>query len=452
MVRPAVSEWESVFGFTDDPTPGDADMLGRLARSYRSVANDAGDALPLVSQLENQQVGEGKSMEKLRDKLGDLAKQVRKLHSSYDQAAGALDTYVTSLRDMQTKADNALSNGREAKERLDSATSVVSALADTISHLDSTVIPPDDDATRRSTRRALDEAESNHSSARHNVDDAQADLDAARALAEDARSVREEDAATAARALDEARDEAVAGKSIWEKIRDKLSLAFGIIGGVLGVLAMLIPGLQGLGLALTIGSFAFSAAAFGINIAKSAETGEWDPLDIVLSVIGLAGGVAPIVKGVKGMVNAIKVGGAGAIGSGIKGLGAEIKLIPEALTKTLPHNTSIVFNDVKRGFGGIINATKGLGSKIDSVIAGVRNPGQSVVTSVAKTIAALRNFKPANLRLPTVSGLLGASVPWSRPEVGGFFLGVAGLIYGGAAYAKHSIPPSHDPSYLDGTT
>jgi hypothetical protein len=51
MVRPAVSEWEAVFGFTDDPTPGDTEMLGRLARSYRSVADDAGDALPTVSAL-----------------------------------------------------------------------------------------------------------------------------------------------------------------------------------------------------------------------------------------------------------------------------------------------------------------------------------------------------------------------------------------------------------------
>ncbi|MFE3886676.1 hypothetical protein ACFXPQ_27855 [Streptomyces lydicus] len=73
MARPAVSGWESVFGFPDDPTPGDAEVLGELARSYRSVADNAGDALPLVSGLENQQVGEGKSMDKLRDKLGDLA-------------------------------------------------------------------------------------------------------------------------------------------------------------------------------------------------------------------------------------------------------------------------------------------------------------------------------------------------------------------------------------------
>ena len=39
MARPAVSEWEYVFGFSDDPTPGDAEVLGQLARSYCPARN-----------------------------------------------------------------------------------------------------------------------------------------------------------------------------------------------------------------------------------------------------------------------------------------------------------------------------------------------------------------------------------------------------------------------------
>ncbi|MYX07807.1 hypothetical protein GTW98_13500 [Streptomyces sp. SID8375] len=306
MARPAVSEWESVFGFSDDPTPGDAEVLGQLARSYRSVADNAGDALPLVSGLENQQVGEGKTMEKLRDKLGDLAEQVRKLHSSYDQAAGALDTYVHSLRDQQRNADNALEQGREAKERLESATKVVRAAGADIGRLDGVTHPPDDHEARASTRRALDEAHSKQSTAQTHADDAQADLDAARLLAEDARQVREEDASTAAQKLDDARDESVAGYSLWDKIKKALSTAFGIISAVLGVLALLVPGLQGIGLALTIGSVVAGAASLGINLAISAESGEWNPLDIVLGVVGLVGGGAALLKGVGGIGSALK--------------------------------------------------------------------------------------------------------------------------------------------------
>ncbi|MGA5566105.1 DUF6531 domain-containing protein [Streptomyces platensis] len=308
MARPAVSEWESVFGFDDDPTPGDAEILGDLARSYRSVADNAGDALPLVSGLENQQVGEGKSMEKLRDKLGDLAEQVRKLHSSYDQAAGALDTYVHSLRDQQRNADHALEKGREAKERLASATEAVRAAGADIGRLDAATHPPDDIDARASTRRALDEAHSKQSTAQTHADDAQADLDAARLLAEDARQVREEDASTAAQKLDDARDESVAGYSLWDKIKKALSTAFGIISAVLGVLAMLVPGLQGLGIALTIGSIVAGAASLGINMSIMAETGEWNVLEVVLGVVGLVGGGAAALKGLGGIGSVLKGG------------------------------------------------------------------------------------------------------------------------------------------------
>ncbi|MEU6326334.1 DUF6531 domain-containing protein [Streptomyces sp. NPDC047049] len=301
-----MSDWEDVFGFSDDPTPGDADMLGDLARQYRSVADNAGDALPLVSGLENNQVGEGKTMDKLRDKLGDLANQVRKLHSSYDQAAGALDTYVHSLRDQQRNADNALEKGREAKDRLESATDVVRAAGADISHLDGQKHPPDDKEARASTRRALDEAHSKQSGAQAQADDAQADLDAARMLAEDARQVREEDAATAAQKLDDARDESVAGYSLWDKIKKAFSKALAIISAVLGVLAMLIPGLQGLGIALTIGAFVAGAASLGINMSIMAETGDWDITEIVLDVVGLVAGGGALLKGVKGIGSALK--------------------------------------------------------------------------------------------------------------------------------------------------
>ncbi|MEU1800649.1 DUF6531 domain-containing protein [Streptomyces sp. NPDC019937] len=303
-----MSDWEDVFGFSDDPTPGDADMLGDLARQYRSVADNAGDALPLVSALENNQVGEGKTMDKLRDKLGDLANQVRKLHSSYDQAAGALDTYVNSLRDQQRNADNALEKGREAKDRLESATDVVKAVTADISHLDGQKHPPDDKEARASTRRALDEAHSKQSGAQAQADDAQADLDAARMLAEDARQVREEDAAVAAQKLDDARDESVDGYSLWDKIKKAFSKALGIISAVLGVLALLIPGLQGLGIALTIGAIVTGAVSLGINMSIMAETGDWDIGEIVLGVVGLVAGGGALFKGL------------GSVGSALKGI------------------------------------------------------------------------------------------------------------------------------------
>ncbi|MER5443851.1 DUF308 domain-containing protein [Streptomyces sp. NPDC002790] len=462
MARPPSSDWQDVFGFSDDPAPGDAEMLGRLARGYRSVADDAGDALPLLSRLEDNQAGEGKSMDKLREKLGDLAEQVRKLHSSYDQAAGALDTYAHSLLDVQHKADRALADGREAKERLESATEVVKAAGADIGRLDAAHHPPDDHEARASTRRALDEAHSKQSTAQGHADDAQADLDAARALAEDAREVREQDASTAAQKLDDARGESVDGYSLWEKIRKTFSFVLGIISGVLGVLAMLVPGLQGVGLALTIGSFVTGATAFGINMSISAETGEFNVLGIVLSSIGLFLGGGAVLKGVgsiaKSVTSAVKVGGASGgiskVSSGFNEFLGEFKKIPEAMGK-IPRNIWISGKDFRRLPTDIVNAVKGIGSKIDDlafVARSMRNP-TSAVSSVLSNILANGFRSPSSiLRLPTMDGLRGLTHAWTRTDVAGFALGVGGLAYGPLAYTGHTTPPVHNDNYLPGAT
>lgn len=435
MVRPAVSEWESVFGFSDDPTPGDVEMLGNLAGKYRSVANDAGDALPLVSQLENQEVGEGKSMEKLREKLGELAEQVRKLHSSYDEAASALSKYTDHLEGHQKKADNALDQGRQAKERLTSATEVVLKAGAEIGRLDGAP-DPDGEGARRSAEAAMTEARDNQSSGQADADDAQAELDAARMLAEDAREMRETDAAVAAQALVDARGEAVPGKSLWEKIRDVFSLVLGIISGVLGVLAMLIPGLQGLGLALMIGSVMAGAAAFGINLSKMAENGEWDPIEIVLGIAGLALGGAAIFKSAGGIASALK---------GIRGKG-EFGKIPQAF-KNVPNNMKNLGEDIVKSFKNLAFA--------GSII---KNPSGALGKILANPSIANMFRHNLGLGASPLGGIPGAATaalkntPWARDEVAGFFFGVTGLIYGPTEFAKkaedHKVP---DSSYLPGT-
>ncbi|MFF3493485.1 hypothetical protein ACFYWS_19240 [Streptomyces sp. NPDC002795] len=461
MARPPLSDWQDIFGFSDDPTPGDAEMLGRLARGYRSVADDAGDALPLLSGLENDQVGEGRAMDKLRDKLGDLTEQVRKLHSSYDRAAGALDTYAHSLLDMQHKADKALEDGREAKERLESAAEVVKAAGADIGRLDAAHHPPDDPEARASIRRALDEARGEQSSAQRRSDDAQGELDAARALAEDARQVREEDAAAAARALDDAREESVDGYSLWERIRKVFSFVLGIISGVLGVLAMLVPGLQGVGLALSIASFVTGATAFGINMSMSAEKGEFNVLGIVLSSIGLFLGGGAVLKGVgsiaKSVTSAVKVGGASGgiskVSSGLNQFRGEFKQIPEAMGK-VPRNIWISGKDFRKLPTDIANAVKGIGSKIDDLAflaRAARNPTSAVSSVLRNVLANGFRFPASSLKLPTLDGLRGLTHAWTRTDVAGFALGVVGLGYGPLAYTGHTTPPVHDDSYLPGT-
>ncbi|MFD9429096.1 MULTISPECIES: hypothetical protein [unclassified Streptomyces] len=409
-----MSDWETVFGFSD-PTPGDAEMLGRLAGRYRSVADDADQALPIVSGLKNGQLGEGKAMEKLRDKLGDLAHQVEKLHSSYDKAARALDTYADLLGDHQRKADNALVEGRDAKERLQRATETAAAAGSVISGLDAAdPPPPDDEAARRSARQAMEDARNDQSAAQGNVDGAQRDLDAARMLAEDARELRETDASTAARALDDATSEAVPGKSLWEKIKEIFKKVLGFISAALGIIAMLIPGLQGLGLILTIASLVTAAIPFIMNIVDSIQSGEWDVLDMVLGGLGL----------VLGGVGLIKIANLGGIANTLKSVTSNLKTIQINIKTVIPTIKSFT---------------------------GFKNPGDLIVNIV-------KNL-PGGLKTPDIiKGLPGITNIWTKTagwlDQSSNLIGLAGL-----AWAINTAVPNgskstvtHDPGYVEGST
>ncbi|MCX4676022.1 hypothetical protein OG413_12010 [Streptomyces sp. NBC_01433] len=409
-----MSDWETVFGFSD-PTPGDAEMLGRLAGQYRSVADDADQALPIVSNLKNGQLGEGKAMEKLRDKLGDLANQVEKLHSSYDKAARALDTYADLLGDHQRKADNALVDGRDAKERLQRATETAAAAGSVISGLDAAdPPPPDDEAARRSARQAMEDARNDQSAAQGNVDSAQRDLDAARMLAEDARELRETDASTAARALDEATSEAVPGKSLWEKIKDIFKKVLGFISAALGIIAMLIPGLQGLGLILTIASLVTAAIPFIMNIVDSIQSGEWDVLDMVLSGLGL----------VLGGVGLIKIANLGGIANTLKSVTSNLKTIQINIKTVIPTIKSFT---------------------------GFKNPGD-LVANILKNIPGGLKTPDIIKQLPDITNIWTKTAGWLDQSSN--LIGLAGL-----AWAINSAVPNgskgtikHDPGYVEGST
>ncbi|MFJ2266689.1 hypothetical protein ACIOHO_09960 [Streptomyces sp. NPDC087849] len=416
MARPAVSDWETVFGFSDDPTPGDAEMLAKLAGQYRSVADDADQALPIVSGLKNSQLGEGKAMDKLRHKLGDLANQVEKLHSSYDKAARALDTYADQLGDHQRKADNALVDGRDAKERLQRATDAAAAAGSVISGLDAAdPPPPDDEAARRSARQAMENARNDQSAAQGNADSAQRDLDAARMLAEDARELRETDASTAARALDEATSEAVPGKSLWEKIKDIFKKVLGFISAALGIIAMLIPGLQGLGLILTIASLVTAAIPFIMNIVDSIQSGEWDVLDMVLSGLGL----------VLGGIGLIKIANLGGIANTLKTVTSDLKAIQLNIKTVIPAIKSFT---------------------------GFKNPGDLVANLLKNIPGGVWKTPDILKQLPDITNIWTKTAGWIDQSSN--LIGVAGLGWAinGAVPNGTQGTIKHDSSYVEGST
>lgn len=293
MARPSVADWE-VLDLSEDPTPGSPEIIEKLAGEYRTTSDDAESAFSVISRVQAQELGAGQSMEKLKTTLEELPNQVGALRDSYEMAAQTLKDYATRLRDHQQRADEALEQGREARTQLDAAIATASAAGAHLTTLDNAAPPtPDDKSAKSAARQALETARREANSAQGEVDSARANLDAARRLALDAQSVREADARTAVTKLEEAEDEAVKKKNFWDKLWDDIGSAFGIISAILGVISFLIPGLQGLSIALGLLSLVTGLVPLGINIARGAVTGNWDVVGIVLGTVGAAfGGVA----------------------------------------------------------------------------------------------------------------------------------------------------------------
>ncbi|MER6996815.1 hypothetical protein [Streptomyces sp. NPDC000410] len=328
MARPPVGDW-AVLDLTEDPTPGDTQVLTNLAGEYKKVFEEAESAFSVIARIESQELGQGKSMEALKEVLKELPKQVGALRDSYEAAAKAVSDYVPRLEDHQRKAEMALNDGREARKALDEALASQSAAEASISALESAPKPPDDDTEAKDrAANARREADSAASSANSAVDAAQADLDAAKRLAEDAKGLRETDAKTAATALGHAEDQAVKEKNFWDKLWDKIGSAFGIMSAILGVISFVlafIPGMQPLALALGAASLVFGLVPLGINIARGVVTGDWDIAGIVLGVVGTAFGGFSVIKGLIAAGPAIKtfIGGIGrGGGSGSSGAGS----------------------------------------------------------------------------------------------------------------------------------
>lgn len=359
MARPPLADWETVFGFSEDPTPGDPEVLEQLATHYRSVSEDAQSAHSVVSRLDSQELGEGESMEKLRTKLGELPSQVGKLHSSYETAAAAVLKYADRLRESQQQADRALGQGREAKQQLDAAILVAASASAHVQTLDNAEAPPpDDEEARSSARRALTDAQQSASEASRSVESAEAELEAARLLAVDAQELRSSDASLAKRELEEAEDEAVDAKSWWEKIGDWINLAFSVVGAILGVVAMIVTGPLGLvigGLSVLLG-----IGAVIMSIVKGKQTGEWDVFGIVTGIVGVVLGGFALAIG-KGISAIGKVG----LGQWFRNL---FWFMPTA------EAVSIEF-DVLNGIGEVIETITHIPpqpvSKLDAVISGI---------------------------------------------------------------------------------
>ncbi|MGP4112113.1 putative T7SS-secreted protein, partial [Streptomyces sp. 4N509B] len=302
MARPPTADWE-VLDLSEDPTPGNPEIVRKLANEYDAIADDAESTFTFISRVNDGLMGEGQSMEKLREILDELPEQVGKLKDSYRRASEALSAYAPKLETHQEQAARALEDGRLAKQQLDEAQSSLESATSSLTTLEGADKPD---------QQQIDAARDSKSSAEGSVDAAQLALDTAKRLALDAKELRESDARTAATELDTARGEAVKGKSFWDSLWDEIiGLVLGIVAAIVAVVAILVPPLAivAIGVGLVLG-----VAGLGLTIGKGIATGEWDIAGIVLGVVGLGlgalSGAAAVIKS-GGFVNVLKDAGKG---------------------------------------------------------------------------------------------------------------------------------------------
>ncbi|PZG05147.1 putative T7SS-secreted protein, partial [Nonomuraea aridisoli] len=113
MPRP--TDWDAL-GLAGDPTPGDPDRIDQLARSLAElggVARDIDNALNMVLAKTGDGAWMGQTADALREKIeGPLRSFVRSIAEAFEGSAHTLVFYAAAMREQQSRADTALSQGR----------------------------------------------------------------------------------------------------------------------------------------------------------------------------------------------------------------------------------------------------------------------------------------------------------------------------------------------------
>jgi RHS repeat-associated protein len=359
MARP--SDW-IVLDLDEDPTPGDPTRIDTLADRFLDFSETAEHAYRSVTSLQGDSAvmsWVGLSGDAFREHFGGFPDQLRKLYTSHEMVGDALTAYSPQLSTAQAQADRALADGREARDRLNSASlSLTSATADSsgaATHADSlknpdkSAPPPDPEQVAQAVRDAQ-AASTRQSSAQGAVDSAQAALDAAKNLAAQAAGLRDSAAKACAQKIDDGSDAGIKPRSFWQKLAEAFKKLWDIIceiakwvALVAGIIAMIIGG-----------PLAWVAFAAGIILLIKAVVdyaqGHGSIMDLVFGIIG-------IIPGVKGLTtlgnlkNLYKLGGLKAIGANALKNGKSLVI---DIAKNLKNAGAGLNQIIQKGFGNII--------------------------------------------------------------------------------------------------
>lgn len=427
MARP--SDWW-VLDLDRDPTPGAPDRIDITADRFLDFAETAERAYRAVTSLQGDGAvltWVGLSGDAFREQFGEFPEQLRKLYTSHQIVGDALVAFSPKLTTAQAQADRALADGREARDRLATASAqlnivqgdfdAISRQADELRNGQSESNQPDKEQVAQALRDA-DAAKQRLSTAQGAVASAEQALQAAKTLAEQARQMRETASGECAREIRHASDVGIQPRSFWQKLGDAFKKLWDIICEVAKWVA-LVAGV----IALVIGGpLAWVALAAGAVLLVKAiidfSQGKGKVLDLIFGIIG-------IIPGVRGLTSLSKLQSLYKAGG--------MKAIGQAALAGMKNFVLGVVNVIKTAGVGAVNVVKNIGANIGSKAGDLGSVGrgrpqapvnvipyQDDITGVIDSTHFISNpivaFKPAVGRRPREPVTIGVSFPSKHPN------------------------------------
>lgn len=295
-------DW-SPLDLDSDPVYADPDVVIAAQKRYSHIATTIDDATAKLKQIvdTNSDSLAGQYVEGLKSEAGTLKDSLSKAAVRYHDVADEIGKYEPDLDRGLTETAGARTDAEEAQ----TAQTKAQALPDPQKSSDGTT-SPEEQQKGTDKNKANTDADAKMSAAKTRLDNALGALNVA--------GKRFGDAVSARRYTDGLTD---SYKDKLDAVMAKISQIFAIIGMILGVLAILIPGVN----VIVIAGVVAGAITLIANIVLYVD-GKGSVLDVVLGAVGLGlAGLGAIVAVVgKGISSIAKItalanrpGGAGAI-------------------------------------------------------------------------------------------------------------------------------------------
>lgn len=270
-----LGDW-SPLGLDEDPIDADVDRIGEARKRYHKIAVTIDDAITRLGKIVDTGSGSlaGQYVESLKTEATSIRDELTKTKVRYEDVAGEIAKYQPNLDSSLEETKNALVEAEAAQ----TARSKAQAMADPQAAEDGT-IPPEENQKRGLKDRATEDADGDLAQAKNKLNNAMNDLnDAGKSFGDAVNSEKYDDGLS---------------KSGWDKFLDFLenigSKILGALGVVLGILVMLIPGVN----LILASAVVVASLTLVVDITLYAND-RGSLADVILSAVGLAlmGGTA----------------------------------------------------------------------------------------------------------------------------------------------------------------